>query len=276
VKSVVLKGGGEPLCYPAIDAVLQRASGAGLEVGLITNGELLSAHAAAIRKHCSWVRVSLDAASPETHRVVHRPAQAQAFEHAVQGIQMLTPDVFLGVVFVVGAPNAGELYAAARLAKSLGVQYIAFREQLGRHRREGKPPEWLGSAAEQFRRAYDDFHGSAFRVFGSGGAKGEFPAPKPVPYDLCNGPRLVGVLCANGRLYPCCALRFNSEYCFGAVTERSFREVWDGPERREVLRKISGKSCRQVCVGLTTYLRYDHYNRLFQYLVGPAGHTQFL
>jgi len=276
VRSVVLKGGGEPLCHPDIDAILRCARGEGLRTGIITNGQLLTEHAEAVKECCEWVRVSLDAAQGETHRRIHRPGAADAFEHILAGIERLAPEVFLGLVFVTAAENAGEMYEAAHLAKKLGARYITFREVLRSPGAGEIEPGWIATARDAFRRAYADLHDGIFRIFGSGGPRGEVHNPKPVPYDRCDGPRLVGILCADAKLYPCCSLRFREDYCFGSIADASFREIWDGPRRREVLGRIEGKACRHVCPGLTTYLRYDHYNRLFQYLAAEAGHVEFV
>jgi len=276
VKSVVIKGGGEPLCHPGIERIIRCARSAGLHVGIITNGQLLERHAEVIAECCEWVRVSLDAAVSETHRLIHRPRTPDAFERVLAGIERLAPEVFLGIVFVTAAENTGEMYEAARLAKRIGARYITFREVLRPPGGEEAEPDWLAAAREGFRRAYADLHDGVFRVFGSAGPKGDLHNPKVIPYDLCEGPRLVGILCADARLYACCSLRFNPDYCFGSVAEDSFWDIWDGPRRKEVLGRIAAKSCRHVCLGLTTYMRYDHYNRLFQYLSTDAGHVDFL
>jgi MoaA/NifB/PqqE/SkfB family radical SAM enzyme len=277
VKSVVVKGGGEPLCYPEVDRLLEGARGEGLEVGLITNGELLLEHAEAIVRTCSWVRVSINGACAETHEAIHRPERPGAFERTVAGMEALSPRVFLGVVFVTARVNAHEVYEAARLAKRVGARYISLKLVCTSAAPGVEDASWIGAAGSLYHLAYRELHEAKFMVFGSAGPKGDLVNLKPIPYDRCEGPQLVGILCADGRLYPCCSTRMSKDHCFGSVAESSFLDVWNGARRREVLEKIRTRDCRNLCLGKTSYLRYDHYNRLFQYLASQqAGHVDFL
>ncbi len=41
--------------------------------------------------------------------------------------------------------------------------------------------------------------------------------------------------------------------------------------KRAVLEKIASRACGGICAGKTSYMRYDHYNALFNYLAEPAN-----
>lgn len=62
LKAVILSGGGEPTLYKPINELLAYLHAAGLEIGLITNGILLSRNISpANLKRLSWVRISANA-----------------------------------------------------------------------------------------------------------------------------------------------------------------------------------------------------------------------
>ncbi|MFH1618727.1 MAG: radical SAM protein [bacterium] len=71
-KAVTFTGGGEPLTHPYAPEALEFAGGLGLDTALITNGELLCLRSRkSVLRSCSWVRISLDAANPDTFRAAH-------------------------------------------------------------------------------------------------------------------------------------------------------------------------------------------------------------
>jgi len=72
-RGLTFTGGGDPLVNPATPGAVEYAAGLGLDVGFITNAQSLPpALADLLLRSCVWVRVSLDAATPETYAVVRR------------------------------------------------------------------------------------------------------------------------------------------------------------------------------------------------------------
>jgi len=131
VRSVTFTGGGEPLLHAALPQAMRVASEAGLEVGLVTNGELLSGEKlAAAAETCSFVRVSLDAGNAETYAQMHRPKAADAYERVLRNIGDLisargrraTPTV--GAAYLAHPANVGEIRAAARALADIGADYL--------------------------------------------------------------------------------------------------------------------------------------------------------
>lgn len=110
VRAVVLIGGGEPLMHPATAAVAERLSRASVAVGLVTNGTLLDRHLDVLRGSLSWLRVSLDAATPETYGAV-RPGHrgVNKFAKVLANIRLVTGHHTLkvGISYVVFTPRPG-------------------------------------------------------------------------------------------------------------------------------------------------------------------------
>jgi cyclic pyranopterin phosphate synthase len=81
IKSVVLKGGGEPLLYKQINKVLYILKKMNIKIGLITNGQRLHLHKKAIKDCCSWIRVSISANNAIKYGSLHKPTEENAFQN---------------------------------------------------------------------------------------------------------------------------------------------------------------------------------------------------
>ncbi|MCB2186174.1 MAG: radical SAM protein [Deltaproteobacteria bacterium] len=274
VKAVTVKGGGEPLVHPDIDQVLYRAREAGLECGLITNGELLEDHLEAVIDCCSWVRVSLAAATSQTHDLIQRPLARDTFGKTLRGLSAVAPRVLTGLVMVVGRPNLGEMAEVARLGRDLGARYLAFKQAVlpGKHftARELRAMEDIYLAAkEELETPTFQVMGSRVYQLGNG--------DEPQPYRLCKAHHLVAIVCADAGMYACCSTRGNQGFRYGSLKKQSFAQIWESKRRKQILAGIDRGSCRALCLGRTSYMRYDHYNQLFDYLADPdKPHKDFL
>jgi MoaA/NifB/PqqE/SkfB family radical SAM enzyme len=274
VRSLVVKGGGEPLVYPHIEKLLRFAKETGLEVGVITNGQRIHELADVLRETCSWLRISLDAGSAETHKQVHRPKDPDAFEKIWRGVEMVAGDLYCGIIYIIHPLTFHEMAVAAKRAKAANCRYIGFKRVVADEIIFDAEMYMSIDANYLFaKRQYEDenFTVMGFRIYnftqGPGGKK----------YGLCLGHHLVGILCADGGLYACCSTRGHDNYCFGNVHEQSLPEIWHGERRREILARIDARVCRNICLGHTSYMRYDHYNELFEYLADPnKPHGNFL
>ena len=55
------------------------------------------------------------------------------------------------------------------------------------------------------------------------------------------------------------------------------RHIWYGDRRAEVVARIDQGECRMLCVGKTSYMRYDHYNNLIEYVKNSEKpHADFI
>ena len=68
IRAIEFCGGGEPTNFGTLDKMIRYAAGRGLKIGLMTNGtKLTRSLVSALIRHGSYVRISLDAARPETY-----------------------------------------------------------------------------------------------------------------------------------------------------------------------------------------------------------------
>ncbi len=271
VKSVIFTGGGEPLVHPKCVEAIDQACSVGLEVALVTNGELLTDECIpTLVRACTWIRVSLDAATPDTHCDCHGLSDRTRFETVTKNIRALVKqkrasksDVTMGLSFLVQPQNFEEAYAAAALAEDMGVSYIQFRPIYSRG--FSLETRILGSCRSQVERARDTLVSETFEIYSS---FDRFTTAKR-DYPTCLACRLVGTVAADMYTYVCCQVKGKEEYRVGNLNEQTFRDIWTNPNCHQ--------TCRAVDVLKCPPCRYDGCNRVLNYLVADnPTHVNFL
>ncbi len=277
-KSVVLKGGGEPTLHKQFNAMMRKVADAGLALGVITNGTMPWPDTPRILlETAEWVRISLDAATAQTHRLIHG---SRDFQRIVRNLSFLTENTrrtLVGLNFVAEPRNHREIYDYAKLGRSLGVAYVAIRcvfdptvqlEQAvrGEMRRQIEAAKSLTD--ESFRVLAGDFSDTHL----------DAGPDQPFPYRRCLGPNLVGIIGGDGTVFACCFLRGNPDFSLGNVHEQSFDEIWGSDRRREVMQRADRGECGRVCMGIggLSASRYHLYNELLDYLtLENKAHADF-
>lgn len=179
VKGVVFTGGGEPAMNPHLLDGMAHAAGRGMKIGLFTNGSMLDGEriAAMLRLNPSFLRVSLDAGTAETHALIHgyEPA-AGHFEQACRAIHaMAKGKIGLGATTTIGVGvsvepvNLHDLGNVAQLLRRIhdeeppgGIDYVVFRPAVGYRcggygHRAGPVLQWLMEHEPGFCEAYRSY-----------------------------------------------------------------------------------------------------------------------
>jgi radical SAM protein with 4Fe4S-binding SPASM domain len=269
VRSIVLKGGGEPTVHPHFIEMLDAVRESGLEAGLITNGSMpRRGSREKVLQTCEWVRVSLDAATPQTHRAIHGTSD---FTRILQNVEYLTSNstrTMIGLNFVAERRNYQEMVAFADLGKSLGCAYVTIRCVFDPT--DALPDDIRAEMRQQAlsAKALEDAAPDGFRVFLGNFTDRYLNAERaaPFPYPRCLGPNLVGIVGGDGHVYACCFLRGDKRFSFGSIHEQSFSEIWSGPRRQAVMNSVYRGECGRACAGGMTANRYNTYNEILNYL----------
>jgi len=257
VRAVTLIGGGEPLMHPRIEDIIRRGLEHGFELGMVTNG--------GIRKEVrglEWIRVSLDATTPDVYRYTHG---VDTLDQTIENIRYyVAHNKFVGMSFLIYPENHHQTLDAARLAAGLGVGYIQFKpvlsDECGQEHLPyaAKVSEMLAKAKELTR---DDFqiidlwHRVSDLVTCTRN------------YTRCGIQDYVTQVGANGEVFICCIYKYNNAYSIGNITERSFVEIWKG-ERRKKLQGINVASCPRCF--------HDRQNELIEYMRSDKLHANFI
>lgn len=270
-KAVQFTGGGEPLLHQDITRAFKRARKLGMSIALVTNGTRLGPEAIEALEGAAWVRVSLDAATPETYAKA-KNSPAKNFDLVVENIRRLVEfkgDTVVGIGFVVQRHNHGEILATAKLAKSLGVDNIrlaaAFTPEGTDYFRD-----FLDDAMVQAKGAAD-LSDDGFTVFNLFNERlGElFSGRQRYPY--CHYKDLVPYIGANQVVYSCCVKAYTDHGAMGSIANRRMVDFWSDHLRAKTYGKHDPQGmCQHPCM-------FEEKNKFINYCVKPRPrHAGFI
>ncbi len=132
VSSLLFVGGGEPMTHAKTVDAIELAASNGMSVGLVTNGSLIrDKYQARLKAAATYVRFSLDAATPETHLELHKNNDLARIIDNLRGLVNAEGNCTIGTGFFINEKNVHEIVASAELVKSIGADYIQFKSYSG-------------------------------------------------------------------------------------------------------------------------------------------------
>lgn len=255
---MTFSGGGEPLVYPHIVETMQRVLDAGIDLSIITNGQLLKDERAEVLAKAKWVRISFDSADAETYSRV-RQIPLEAFDEVCENIrkfaEIKSESCELGVNFVINHENTDQVYDMAAMVKKLGVNHIKFTARVTKDLFAYHEP-FKENVIEQIHRAKDELEGEGFRVINK--YEGDFDSALVFHrcYDKCYVNRIFTVIAADSKVYFCHDKAYVSDGVVGDLRDQSFKELWFSPETvKRYVEFNPQKECNHHCV-------YDDRNEL--------------
>jgi len=279
VKSVMFAGEGEPLLYKDIVEIVRYTAGSKIDVALTTNGvRLLPQVSGGILPYLTWLRVSLDAASPKTYAKIHRTSPLD-FERVLENIKSAVHikkknslDCTLGVQFLLLKENYNEAVKLAGMLESIGVDYLVIKpysqhpSSINRLKRYVDYPAWAS-----LEKRLNQYNCRNFQVIFRKNTMLKINEPKP--YPSCLGLPFWAYLAADGNLYACSAFLGNRRFIYGNIYKQPFIKIWKGKKRKQILQMMQGcwdiEKCREVC-------RLDEINRYLWELRNPPRHVNFI
>ncbi len=144
IKGVVFTGGGEPTLSPHLISGMRHAVQKELKIGLFTNGSLLTdtkIHQL-LELEPTFIRVSLDAGTPDIHRLLHGysdrhnylPKVLENIEILAKGKLQKKLNTTIGIGVTVEPINLNDLAEAAKRLREIvchppcgGIDYLVFR-----------------------------------------------------------------------------------------------------------------------------------------------------
>jgi len=263
VKGIEFSGGGEPLTHPQIEQILKFVQSQKIELGIVTNGLLLNK----IFNYIStlkFLRISLDAATPETYNIVHG---CNEFDTVIKNVSQLPKYINplnVGIGFLIVPENVEDIVEAARLAKNLGVRYIQYRPASLTYSVDDSI--W-NTAKKYVDLAIEEFESDDFQIF-EPGIKW-FHLNENRNYKKCYTSSLVSVVKANGDI-PLCVLKRNEENSLiGNIKNGGFENNWYSKRHLELIENNILSECRKPC-------KHDSYNIAFETIQSDLVHTNFI
>jgi MoaA/NifB/PqqE/SkfB family radical SAM enzyme len=265
VRAVTYSGGGEPLMHPACVDLMHRTLELGIDLSIITNGQLLSGDRAMALANAKWVRASIDyhtaAQFTENRRVAEK-----GFDQIMANIQAFAArknkDCDFGVNFIVHRGNCEGLAELAAKLKSLGAENIRFSPMWIKGFKEYHLPikervetqlrEASSLVDETFtvNTTYDlDFCGfSLYR-----------------PYTRCHFGQVVPVIGADQNVYACHNKAYDHTGLIGSIQHQSFEQLWMGGEAAVFFARLDPQvSCHHQCANCAK-------NQIIQKMIDSSG-----
>lgn len=278
VQSITFTGGGEPLVHKQAAALFAHAHRLGMQYGVVTNGRRLEGVAAkTVAQSATFVRVSLDAGTTQTHQLLHATAMPEYSRILgnMRRVRELAGDrsLTIGASMCIFDVNRHEIGQAAARVKAIGANYLEVRPVF--------PTEWRGggfgnpltdayvdeakASLAEAKATHDD---ARFRVIGMI-QRFDQVKDKSKAYDACRIGSLTTVINADGYIYHCCIQRGMPAFRAGSVLEHPFAEVWWNAQHQQMVQDIDVHQCPPC--------RYDGYNTIIQEaFIGDAMHARFL
>lgn len=226
VQAVEVTGGGEPLASPYGVEFFDRCLGAGLRLALITNGLFFGERVRDRVRGAAWVRLSVDAATPETYARIHRtdPDNLQrVLDNLSAFVAVREPGCKVGVSFVVAPDNVAEVYRAALLYRDLGVDNVRFAVSYEPTGTGGLDSRGHEVAARLLAEA-GCLSGEGFRVFGTTYRLPYYARPND-DFSRCHVQRFVWAIGTDARVYPCCIEKYHEGFALGDLRTESVETI---------------------------------------------------
>jgi MoaA/NifB/PqqE/SkfB family radical SAM enzyme len=255
VRAVTFSGGGEPLLHRDIELFMQRCLNFGIDLSIITNGQLLSGSRAAILGFARWVRVSMDYTNGA--QMAHtRVVPEQLFEGVMENLREFArtkqADCDLGVNYIVHRDNCDGLVSFAQRLFNLGVENLRIS------------PMWCPDFVQYHTPIKDAVEAQLREIQAWVEGATDDDAPRRTintSYDLhspahateraykrCYFMQTVPVVGADQRVYACHNKAYDLTGCIGSIEDRSFRDLWFSAEARAFFEKLNPQcDCRHPC-----------------------------
>jgi MoaA/NifB/PqqE/SkfB family radical SAM enzyme len=268
VERVILHGIGEPLLNPDLFRMIAYLKGRGTTVLFNSDAIGLTGkkREGLIENKLDELRVSLDAATPETYRAIRG---VPAFPRVIENVKALvdlrrnlganTPVISLW--FTVLRNNVHELPALIRLAGDIGADRVNVQRLVyyghGMAVAEQSLYGALSSLESQF--LAEASHLAAelgVSLCASGNSTPEAsltPEERKRPWSGCQRPWTLSYITANGNVLPCCISPWTAKDYSGLILGNAFTQpfvnIWNGERYREFRIRFESDEAPDPCRG---------------------------
>ena len=280
IKSVMYAGEGEPFLHPRMADIANSTKFAGIDAAFTTNAALFKP---ATAREClgsiEWLKVSINAGTPETYASIHR-CRPQDFEAVFANMAYADTlrrrkgyRVTLGMQIVLLPENAGEVETLAVRAKEIGMDYLIVKPYS--HHPQSKTTRYRNISytayeelAQRLQRHASETFNTVFRLKTM--QKWDAAAKH---YGKCCALPFWTYIDAGGNVWGCSMFLGKKEFLYGNIITSTFKKIWEGPKRRSSLRMVAKEldtsACRINC-------RMDEINNYLWELRNPPGHVNFI
>jgi len=279
VRSMAFIGEGEPLLNPNVYDAIIEATKAGVDIGLGTNGQLLSTGEDGEKAlEClKWIRFNISAATDESYRRVHGSKDfniaKEKIAFCVSYKKKKSLSVTIGLQMVLTPSNVDQVLPLAELGRELGVDYLVVKQCSDTVANDLKVYDRLGEY-ENFNEILQKAELISTDSYNVIVKWGKISNQGVRNYEQCLGVPFLLYSSGDGKLYPC-GMFFDQDeetYRMGDLTTQSFKEIIQSERYWKVVdlvSKLNVHNCYSNC-------RTHAINDFLWKLKHPPEHVNFI
>ena len=247
VKAINWTGGGEPLCNKSFCDIARFTIHRHIEQGIFTNGALMTEEImeTLLCTH-HWIRFSIDAGTRETYQKLK---QADDFDKVIENVKKLVlwrnEDRFrvdIGIGFVITPDNYHEIPAFSELIKETGADYGQYKPSILTDTLEDA--RWEEEIKPLLEDVFKDNPRAVINLYKFNDI---VESNIDRPYEVCYGHQFCPCIGADGEVWICNQLRGIEGFSFGNIYKESFKKIWNGAQRRKVIKNLDLTKCPILC-----------------------------
>ena len=280
IKSIMYAGEGEPFLHKNMIDIIHLTKQNNIDVAITTNGSLLKPQTTReILSDCSWIKVSINAGTPETYSKIHR-TNASDFNKVIDNLKYAADyrrnnnlKCTLGMQLILLPEVENEIETLAKKAKSIGMDYLVIKPY-SQHPQSITDEykninynryEYLSQKLDKYNS--DDFS-VIFRLDAMDKWDNSFKG-----YEKCLGLPFWSYIDAEGNVWGCSMFLNNDKFLYGNINNNTFEEIWSGEKRKKSLEYVKDKHCINKC---RINCRMDNINKYLWDLKHPINHVNFI
>ena len=276
VEAISIVAVGEPLVYPGIDKVIDKAVKLGFKLGLTSNFSM------AIKDDLlnnllkfSWLRWSLNAGTNLTYQNTNNPKgkiRETAFEKSCENISKLVSlkkekksSCEINASYVISQWNYFDVVNASKLCSELEIDSIFFRPDMLLIKDRSDTPHFILKENEENLKKARKYQNNNFSV--------HYDVERDNDNLITNNPNLVCFysnhsiyIAANGDVYPCCYTRIDKKYVIGNIVDKKFDVFWKEEKNANHYKDLNVNLCpscpyNELNTVLDKIYKGENYNR---------------
>ena len=277
LKSVICSGEGEPLLNKDMPDIANGIKGYGIDVAMSSNGALFSKDKA---QECleafTWIRFSVASLEEKSYYQIQGANQGDLekvkrnLADAVEVKAAKKAGTTLGVQCLLMPENVEQVVDMAKELREIGVDYFTIKPY-SQHLHSKNKRQIDYEQMMELEQELKEFSTEKYSIYFRANAMQKMHKEKC--YQECYALPFMSHIDAKGNVWPCVAHIGNQEYCYGNIYDNDFEEIWEGSQRKEVIRKLKehdiNKICREAC-------RLDEMNKYLNDLKNPGEHVNFI
>ena len=282
VRSILYSGEGEPLLHKDLPRLIDCAKKSGIDVALATNGSLGSFKLwQEVLPRLTWVRFSLDAATPEVYALVHKVSKGtfsktiKSIKDAVEVKRKGRLGVAIGVQFLVLEENFKDLEAAIKLVMGIQADYISIKPySLHPLMKAKKEVSYARDLTDKIDAIVKKNKGKSKTAVIFRKEAMETYMRKEKKFSCCRAMPFWGHISAAGDFFTCGVFVGDNRFMAGNIYKEDMQSIIYGPKRKAAI--TYGQEKIDISGGCRLNCRMGRINEFLEYLENKPDHLNFI